>query len=271
MADHMEEKHIITRSNLESRAGVFLFRPRSEYLLMRANPAPAVPPKPSESASCGTRIPGARMPGEDRRRQLLRVAVDRFARNGFSGTKTKDIAAAAGVSEGILFRHFSSKEDLYHAILDEKEATMGGDRWFMEINELADRRDDRGLLQHIGQQLIRSFREDAAFHRLLLYASLEGHLLADLFYERFGLPMGDFLTRYITERQQEGAFRECDPGTAAMFIFGSMVHYAMTRFVLGAKNFPPDEESVIDQFVDLILDGLEQPHAAGHIAKGKQK
>jgi AcrR family transcriptional regulator len=232
---------------------------------MEAIPIP-VPPKPSE-------VPArpARMPGEDRRRQLLRVAIESFAQNGFSGTKTKDIAAAAGVSEAILFRHFASKEDLYHAILDEKEATLGGERWFVEMNELAERRDDRGLFQHVARQLIRSFREDAAFHRLLLYASLEGHLLADLFHERFGLPMGDFLSRYIALRQKEGAFQECDPGVAVMFVIGSTVHYALARHVLGAKNFPPSDEVIVEQFVDLVLGGLEQRSAPGRIAKGKQK
>jgi AcrR family transcriptional regulator len=213
----------------------------------------------------------ARMPGDDRRRQLLRVAVESFARNGFSGTKTKDIAAAAGVSEAILFRHFTSKEDLYHAILDEKEATMGGDRWFVEMNDLAERRDDRGLFQHVGRQLVRSFREDAAFHRLLLYASLEGHLLADLFHERFGLPMGDFLSRYIATRQKEGAFREGDPGVAVMFAIGSVIHYAMARHVLGAKKFPQDEEAIINQFVELTLGALEQRPAPVRTTKGKQK
>ncbi len=89
----------------------------------------------------------------------------------------------------------------------------------------------------VARQLIRSFREDAAFHRLLLYASLEGHLLADLFHERFGLPMGDFLSRYIALRQKEGAFQECDPSVAVMFVIGSTIQYAMARHVLGAKNF----------------------------------
>jgi AcrR family transcriptional regulator len=229
-------------------------------------PTPFLSPKPTEGP-----VRPPRMPGEDRRRQLLRVAIDSFAQNGFSGTKTKDIAAAAGVSEAILFRHFASKEDLYHAILDEKEATLGGERWLVKMNELAERRDDRGLFQHVAQQLIRSFREDTAFHRLLLYASLEGHLLADLFHERFGLPMGDFLCRYIAKRQQEGAFRECDPGVAAMFVIGSTVHYAMARHVLGANNFPPAEEVIVGQFVDLILGGLEQRPAVGRMAKGKQK
>jgi len=148
---------------------------------------------------------------------------------------------------------------------------MGGDRWFVEMNELAERRDDRGLFQHVARQLIRSFREDAPFHRLLLYASLEGHLLADLFHERFGLPMGDFLCRYIALRQKEGAFQECDPGVAVMFLIGAVVHYAMARHVLGAKKFPPDEEAIVDQFVDLIMGALEQRPASVRLAKGKQK
>ena len=224
---------------------------------MDAGTTPAVPPRPP------------RMPGEDRRRQLLRVAVESFARNGFSGTKTKDIAAAAGVSEAILFRHFASKEDLYHAILDEKEATLGGDRWFVEMKELAERRDDRGLFRHVARQLIRSFREDAAFHRLLLYASLEGHLLADLFHERFGLPLGDFLSRYISLRQQEGAFRDCEAEAAVMLLVGSTIHYAMARHVLGANKFSLTEETIVDQFVELILDGLEQGAAGVRMAKGK--
>lgn len=234
---------------------------------MEARTLHPVPLKPSEAPA---RTPSPRMPSEDRRRQLLRVAVASFARNGFSGTKTKDIAAAAGVSEAILFRHFASKEDLYHAILDEKEATLGADRWFTELNQLAERRDDRGLFQHVGRQIVRSFREDAAFHRLLLYASLEGHLLADLFHERFGLPTGDFLARYIAQRQQEGAFRQCDPDSAVMFAIGSIVHYAMARHVLGAKNFPQAEEPIVDQFVELILSALEQRPPAGRTAKGKQ-
>ena len=234
--------------------------------LTEATAHPEAAPKPIQSPM----RPTARMPGEDRRRQLLRVAVERFARNGFSGTKTKDIAAAAGVSEAILFRHFASKEDLYHAILDEKEATMG-DRWFVEMNELAERRDDRGLFQHVARQIFRSFREDAAFHRLLLYASLEGHLLADLFHERFGLPMGDFLSRYIALRQKEGAFRACDAGAAVVFVFGAFVHYAMTQHVLGVKMFPLEEDEIVDQFVELVLGGLEQRGSAGRMAKGKQK
>jgi AcrR family transcriptional regulator len=86
-----------------------------------------------------------RMSGENRRRQLLRVAIDTFARDGFGGTKTRDIASAAGVSEAILFRHFATKEDLYHAILDAKEDTLESGRMMRSLEVCERRREDARL------------------------------------------------------------------------------------------------------------------------------
>ena len=53
------------------------------------------------------------MAGDERRLQILRVAVTLFAHEGFRGTTTKKIAQAAGVSEAMVFRHFATKEELY--------------------------------------------------------------------------------------------------------------------------------------------------------------
>lgn len=63
---------------------------------------------------------GARMAGEERRLQIVRVAVSLFSQRGFRGTTTKEIANLAGVSEAMVFRHFATKEELYAAILDHK-------------------------------------------------------------------------------------------------------------------------------------------------------
>src|SRR5271167_2652132 len=57
----------------------------------------------------------------DLRRQLIMAAAKRcFARNGFAGTTTKSVAAAASISEGLLFKHFPSKAALYAEILAEE-------------------------------------------------------------------------------------------------------------------------------------------------------
>ena len=65
-----------------------------------------------------TRTSTIRLPASDRRRQLVETALDFFSRKGFGGTTTKEIAAAAGVTEAIIFRHFPTKSDLYNAVLD---------------------------------------------------------------------------------------------------------------------------------------------------------
>lgn len=60
-----------------------------------------------------------RLPAPARREQILDVAVEVFARNGFHGTSMNDVAEAAGVTKPVLYQHFDSKQDLYMALLDE--------------------------------------------------------------------------------------------------------------------------------------------------------
>src|ERR1700719_4009609 len=61
-----------------------------------------------------------RMTGDLRRQLILAAAKRCFARHGFAGTTTKSIAAAASLSEGLLFKHFPSKSPLYAEILAEE-------------------------------------------------------------------------------------------------------------------------------------------------------
>jgi AcrR family transcriptional regulator len=58
------------------------------------------------------------MTAGERRQALLEAAIGVFAAGSYRGCTTAEIARAAGVSEPILYRHFSSKRDLYQAVLD---------------------------------------------------------------------------------------------------------------------------------------------------------
>jgi len=206
----------------------------------------------------GVPAPPHRVPSQDRRRQLLEVAIDLFSRKGFSGTKTKDIAAAAGVSEAILFRHFATKEDLYHAILDTHEQRESS-QWLDELRRLAERGDDLGFFRALVANLLETFRKDPAFHRLMFYAALEGHTFASLFHQRVGLPTFDFLQTYIAQRQKEGVFRRCDPRLAAIFALSVPIHYAMSRYVFSVKKMVFPHNDVVDEFANFIWNGLRKP------------
>jgi AcrR family transcriptional regulator len=54
---------------------------------------------------------------DERQAQLQRAAATAFAHAGFAGTSMEDVAAAAGVTKLIVYRHFSSKDELYRAVL----------------------------------------------------------------------------------------------------------------------------------------------------------
>src|SRR5580700_368518 len=58
-----------------------------------------------------------RLDSDERRKAIVRAAVPLFARKGFAGTTTRELAEAAGISEALLFRHFPSKQLLYQEIL----------------------------------------------------------------------------------------------------------------------------------------------------------
>ena len=60
----------------------------------------------------------ARLPRGERRAQLLDAANEVFTSRGYHAAAMDDIAEVAGVSKPVLYQHFSSKLDLYLALLD---------------------------------------------------------------------------------------------------------------------------------------------------------
>src|SRR5258708_9718332 len=63
-----------------------------------------------------SRMATIRLDNEGRRRGIVEAAVPLFARKGFAGTTTREIAEAAHVSEALVFKHFPSKAALYEEI-----------------------------------------------------------------------------------------------------------------------------------------------------------
>src|SRR3982074_829078 len=61
----------------------------------------------------------SRLDSDERRQAIVDAAVPLFARKGFAGTTTRELAGAAGISEALLFRHFPSKQLLYREILQQ--------------------------------------------------------------------------------------------------------------------------------------------------------
>jgi AcrR family transcriptional regulator len=125
------------------------------------------------------------MAGEERRSQILAVAVSLFSNKGFSGTTTKEIAHAAGVSEAMVFRHFATKEELYAAIIDHKTCAHDPIDPMDLAADAIKRKDDRAVFETLALAALDHHEKNPEFQRLLLHSALEKHQLAQMFFNEF--------------------------------------------------------------------------------------
>src|ERR1051326_5162767 len=203
-------------------------------------------------AAASHQAAGVRMAADDRRRQL---------------------AQAAGVSEAIIFRHFATKDDLYTAIIDLKscdgfaaEKPEGGaasaavDNLRAMVGDAMERRDDREVFRRMALAMMEHHQHDQQFLRLLLYSALEGHQLAQIFWDRNVRVLYDFLGGYIRSRQREGAFRKLDPSLVVRGFNGAVIHHSLNN-ILWEKD-PPRRivnvsvEEAAREFTEILLRGI---------------
>src|SRR3954447_14740942 len=101
--------------------------------------------------------PAARLGQAERKKQLLTHAKQLFVTLGYHATTTEKIAAAAGVTEPVLYRHFESKKALFLEVLREiRAATLA--RWEAETAGLT---DPLARLHAIAEMYLGSTRERA--------------------------------------------------------------------------------------------------------------
>ena len=155
----------------------------------------------------------------DLRRQLILSAAKRcFARNGFAGTTTKSVAAAAAISEGLLFKHFPSKAALYAEILAEEcEADpdfahlLGQEPSTATLVGLV-----KGMVGHFMAVSDGSDQEEAQRLRLMTTSHLDDGEFARLLYDKIGGLIGPVFTASIESavdgrRRDAGRQRSAQP------------------------------------------------------------
>jgi AcrR family transcriptional regulator len=67
-----------------------------------------------------------RLPVTERRALIVEAAGRLFGERGYDATRLDEVAAAAGVTKPVLYRHFDSKADLYLALLERHRADLSG-------------------------------------------------------------------------------------------------------------------------------------------------
>lgn len=212
-----------------------------------------------------TEAAGGRMAGEERRQQILRVAVRLFSQRGFRGTTTKEIANESGVSEAMVFRHFATKQELYSAILDYKACAGSLEDHCAHVADAIARRDDFAVFSGLGRELMRHHENDTEFLRLLTHAALEGHELAQMFWDRNVRGLYEFLGGYVRARQREGAMREIEPAVVVRAFVGAVIHHSLNNTLWDPQHRLLDipNDRAADEFARILLHGVLHRAATG--------
>jgi AcrR family transcriptional regulator len=192
--------------------------------------------------------PTPRRDGEATRQRLLRAALELFTTTGFRATTTPQIAERAGVAEGTIYRHFSSKEQLLNDVY------RAAHRWATTLvveTEGPYRTQDR--LQRIGRRLLEGAERDPAGARMLLQ-SREDQYLDDSSREAAREFRG-MLQQVIAAGKSDGAIR---PGPADLWaaVWLALVGFAAERVASREWTVEqPQAAQVLDAAWDAIKAG----------------
>ncbi len=200
-----------------------------------------------------------RLSGEERRTRIIDAALELFADKGFSGTRTREIAELAEISETLIFQHFKTKEDLYRAALRE---LFGQHPVMPDIEEMMAKKDDFGVFSTLALHVIRHNRQDRRIMRLAIFSALEGPHLADIFRDRKETepPLPELLGGYVQQRMDEGAFnRKVNAQIAAqLFVEAIFMYVADQEASVSGPPLPFSDEETVDTLVRIFIDGLRK-------------
>jgi AcrR family transcriptional regulator len=180
-----------------------------------------------------------------------------FSQNGFRGTTTRELAAAVGVSEPVLYQHFATKKDLYTAIVDQmlEEATEKFEGARVELCEEA---TDEQFFTRLGEMVLAWYLDDPRYIRLLMFSSLEGHELAQIWYEKATSQFIDYVMGEVRKRMEAGRFRELHPFLGTEAFVGMVAHFGMISAVHKCAFESVKREDVVKTFVDVYLNGIRR-------------
>jgi AcrR family transcriptional regulator len=187
--------------------------------------------------------------------KIVATAARLFARQGYHGTSTREIARLANVAENTIFRYFDHKEDIFWAAL----------RLFM-----SDLKPPRDLLEGLVKsespevvlpKIVELIRDTVEFRpellRLMGVAFLELHWKSEAFFQESVSPLFSVIHQYFASNVKKGRLRDLDPTmVTAALIATVLTHRSVSRFVKGEQQIYTDSREAGRAYTKFWLDVL---------------
>ena len=196
----------------------------------------------------------------DRPREILDAALTVFVEKGFAATRLDDVAVAAGISKGLLYRYFDNKAELFKEVIRQTLVTT-----IRDVGDRARASETAFAALDLFLQQLTAVAKDArrsAIPKLVISESGSFPELAVFYLAEVIGPGLQQLTGLIRRGIESGEFRKVNPELAAKsiiapFLLSVIWRHTFARYDSG--RFDPD--ALIRQHRDILRHGLAAPES----------
>ena len=195
---------------------------------------------------------------EARPGELLDAALSLFVEKGYAASKVEDVAQRAGVSKGTLFLYFSSKEELFKAVVRQNISGK-----FFEFNAALD--DFEGSTADLLRIFVHAWwnrvqeSQGAGIIKLMVSEGAQFPELADFYRTEVVEPGSQLIRRVLDRGTQRGEFRALDPHYGFYTVMAPIMFIAIWKnapHLSGADGLSMDVSKYLDMQIDILLSGL---------------
>jgi len=193
---------------------------------------------------------------ESRPDELLAAALELFVERGFAATRLEDVATRAGASKGTLYLYFTSKAELFKAVVRggilpaiAKAETL--------VEQSSGKASDllravvSGIWRNVGNTLL------SGIPKLIIAESGNFPELARFYYEEVILRGLAVMAGILRRGIQQGEFRKLDVEPTARAMMGPLLLMMLWRHSFqGFESEPLSAERYLDSYVSIVLEGL---------------
>lgn len=187
---------------------------------------------------------------KDRYDSILDAAQREFIENGFEASSITQIAGAANVSEGLIYRYFENKRDLLHSVLVAFHS-----RFVIQIQAVVAAKGDFETRMHmLIHAHLRAYVEDADICRLFMSEVRSSNLYSHPDSRALDKRYRSMLMRFVQNGINEGSMRpELDPRLVRDMVWGVLENVARRHL---NDRVPLDVDVMSKKISDVLLDGV---------------
>lgn len=185
---------------------------------------------------------------QEKRELILHTALEIFATQGFHGTSISTIAQKAGISKGLMYNYFESKDDLLKAIIDKGLQDMLGTYGPLFKDKITEEQLTPTMFKDIFNSFFITIKKNTSFWKLYYAIVMQPGIMEKVLkdYESMMFTHLELLEMYY--KQQGSKNPRADALHAYILFDGIMINLLHTH-----------TEFTFEEVEELVLNGLEKP------------